>query len=127
LVEGRTSRVFLSRPAASVVTVRELAGSDWTELTVDDDYTVNGGVLTRVDQRWGRDVEVTYTPANDAAMRMSIQIQLVQLALNYEPHLVSEGGGSFSEQFAQNSVYNYELEKAAILAPLRRATGMVVV
>lgn len=128
LVEGRYGRLILSRPAASIVAVREASRDvdDEYEDTDAGDYTLVGtSVLRHRIGIWKPLVEVEYVPANDAALRMSVQIQLVELALNWQPGLTQNTAGNWSETFS-NSV-EYEAQRQAILAQMRASVAMAIV
>ena len=123
LVEGGYGRLALSRPAVEIVAVREGYGTTWTDRTIVDDYTfVPTSILRRtLGYRWQPWVEVTYVPANDAALRMQAQIKLVELELNSPAGINQNSAGGFSEQYA-----NYEDERQEILRSLSHTPSMVV-
>jgi hypothetical protein len=129
LVEGGYGRLVLSRPAAEIVSVRDGGGTTWTDRAVDDDYTfVPTSILRRtIGYRWLPWVEVTYIPANDAALRMHVQIRLVELALNQPAGIGQNSAGGFAEQYPANSVYNYEIQRQEILSVLSHSPGMAVI
>lgn len=111
----------LSRRAQSITTVVE-----GTETLAADDYELrsSGYVLRRLNDGtnpslyWRNRVYVTYVPLSDTAERERVQIALVKLDLAYAPGVVQETIGAWSEQKANNSVWNYQQERAAILASL---------
>lgn len=125
LVEGGYGRIVLSRPAAEIVSVRDGGGTTWTDRTVTDDYTfVPTSIIRRTfAYRWLPWVEVTYVPANDAALRMQAQIKLVELDLNNPAGIQQNSVGPFSEQY----VADYEQERQDILASLINSPGMAVI
>jgi hypothetical protein len=128
LVEGRYTRVLLSRPALEIVSVRESSrdvDADYST-TATTDYALDGGsIVRRRTGAWNRLVEVTYKPANDAALRMSVQVQLVELALNWQPGLSQNTAGNWTEQFPNAD--EYEAQRQAILAQLRPSVVMAIV
>jgi hypothetical protein len=124
LVEGGYNRIVLSRPAATIVAVREASGSTWnTALTATDYETLSGSVVRRISGRWAHRVEVTYTPADDYALRIQAQIKLVELELNNPTGIAQNTVGPFNEQIAAG----YDEQRAAILSMFRHSPGMVVI
>lgn len=130
LVGGGFSGLVLSRDPASVTTIREASvwssgTSDWSTVTTSDYYAISGSVLYRRAGRWKNVVEVTYLPANDAARRINVQIQLVELALNWKPGLAANTAGNWNESFPNAD--EYEAQRAAILAQLHSHAPMAVI
>jgi hypothetical protein len=117
--------IMLSRPALTIATIVEDAR--WSALTLaDDDYELSssGQTLYRLSDGtnpgwcWRGRVDVTYTPFDDTAERQRVQRALVMLDINYHSGLTSQQIGTWTETYAANSVFNYEIERAAILASL---------
>ena len=124
-----------SRPYSAITTVVEIAGETETTLVVgteedpvdhDDYITAVGSTLlhrnpygsTHGAIAWAPRVRVTYTAADDEAERIGVLVLLCKLELNYQPGLQGEGAGPFNQQQANNSVWNYKLEREAILSTL---------
>lgn len=134
LLHGGYRTISLGRPVASIDGVTETVNTTTTTLDPSDyrlrpdGYTLER-LSTGVNRRWqwwGL-VEVTYTPTDDAALRAEVQIDLVKLALTYNPGLTSETIGTWTEQYASNSVWNNSQEREAILARLDPSPGLVIV
>ena len=94
LSDTAPARIFVDRPAASVISVSEFAGDPYTEtetiLGAGDYRLLDGG---RSVQRlgmgahprgsWAGRVVLTYVPVDDTPQRKRICINLVTLALRY--------------------------------------------
>ena len=138
-VAGSTDAVteYLAGGYARIVTVRQVASV--TSITEDgillgtDDYRAAGYVLTRLAtgthpaSRWGRESVAVYAPADEAAERDRVQLALVKLDLTHNPGLASERVGDWQEDYTSNSAFNYETERASILASLGTSGGGMVV
>ncbi len=126
-IQGGYSTLILSRPVGAVTSIV----ANGTTLAAND-YRAGSYVLSRLTggtnpaSYWAGSVVVTYTPADDTATRQRVQIELVRLALTYNPGLTSETIGDWSQTFASNSVYNYQIERDGILATLGGSTYMAV-
>lgn len=87
-----------------------------------DDYALSHNVLTRLTTGtnprpgWGSTI-VSYVTVDDVAIRVGVQISLVQLYLNYAPGINQTTIGSWNEMYSAD----YETERQRILAPLRAA------
>ena len=108
-----------SRPSA----VTSVVEND--ETLAANDYTIAGHLLIRSNEGtnprrvWYRSpVVVTYTVQVNTATRELVAISLIQQFLNYNPGLSQETIGSWSQQYAANSVYNFAIERANILKML---------
>lgn len=128
-VSGGTRHLFLSRPAASITSVTEYATPGTTPGTVllGTDYFVrwHGRGLERSNGgRWADQVDVTYTPVDDAARRKQVQLDLVRLAITYRGAVKSETDGTYSASAAVDPLA-YERERQAVLRSLRRGDGLV--
>ncbi len=127
-IEGGYSTLILSRPVGAITSIT----ANGTTLAAND-YRAGSYVLTRLGtgtnpaSYWAGSVVVTYTPVADTATRQRVQVELVRLALTYNPGLTSETIGDWSQSFATGSGYNYQIEREAILATLGDATFMAVV
>lgn len=134
LHNGGYRTVALGRPAASVSGVTETIGTTTTTLNADDyrlrpdGYTVER-LATGHNPRWiwAGWVEVTFLPVDDADIRDEVAIDLCKLAVAYNPGLTSETIGTWTEQYASNSLWNNALERDAILARLNPSPGLIVV
>jgi len=97
-----------------------------------DDYQLrsSGLILRRLDTGtnpatyWRRRVYVQFTPLSDMAIREMVQIQLVELDINFTPGLSSEKIGDWSET-ANTAFGSIEEQRAAILAQLNPPAGGV--
>jgi hypothetical protein len=124
---GGYSRIVLARLAAAVSSVTE----DGSVLD-STGYRASGYVLTRLDSSgnpsvWGARIVVVYTASVEASERERVQLELVKLDLAQNPGLSSQTIGTWTEQYASNSAWNYEQERAAILATLGGSGGGMVV
>src|SRR6185369_15384130 len=84
----------LDRPAASITSITEVWGSATTALVANDYFLYPSGLvlerLTTGDHWPARHfrparVTITYVPEDDAAIRIGVQLDLAQLALNSNP------------------------------------------
>lgn len=130
---GGQSVIALARPAASVTSITETYGSTTTTLAPNDYLAHPGGFLlirqtggTNSRSRWYGRVAVTYVPEDTEALRRAVQVDLVKLALNYNPGLVQTTVGSWSEQYRQATESNAD-ERRDILARLSSGPSMVVI
>lgn len=126
--DGGQSYIFLRHRAASITTITETVSGTDTELDPTDFRLRDDGVsVLRLSTglntptrswstpAWGGPVVVEYVPEDLDAELARVQIALVELDLNHAPGLTSETIGAWSEQFASNSAFNYEVEREAIL------------
>lgn len=122
---GGQSVLALDRVVASITSVQESVGDTTTDLTADD-YTsaVGSRWLTRGQYgpnyaaRWGASVSISFMPFDDTAERIRVAVKLIQLDCTSHPGLTAQQIGEWSETYAANSVFNYEIEREAILASL---------
>jgi hypothetical protein len=108
---GRT--LLLLRQAPTAVTgVVDIAGG--IESGVDpSDVRIEGRYLRRLGMAsWGERTVVTYTPTDDSAIRRTVLIQLVQLELNVQPGMASQGAGPWSETYGKYLRQRNELLRA---------------
>lgn len=134
LAFGGFRTIALGRPASSVTGVTETVGTTTTTLNANDyrlrpdTYTVER-LSTGTNSRWAwaGAVEVTYTAVDDDALRDSVAIDLVRLALTSNPGLTSETIGAWTEQYASNAQWNSTEEYQSILSRLESAPSLVVV
>ena len=117
--------LMLSRRAASITSIVERHG--WIPVTIAaDDYEVSrsGRLLTRLRTGtnpswcWRGRVKPTYVPVDDTAERIRVAVGLVKLDIVHNPGLPAITIGTWTEQYTSNSAFNYEVERAAILASL---------
>lgn len=85
-LQGGKSNVCLGRAIGTVSSITEAStlGATPTTLTSSDYYTWAGqGRIQRLPegQCWGRVVTISYTPADDNALRRQVIIELVRLAV----------------------------------------------
>lgn len=114
----------LSRRAKSVSSVTENARYSPVALAANDyELSDSGRILVRLRTgtnpgwAWRDRVRVRYVP-DDTAIRITTAIALVKLKINHTPGLAAQSIGTWSEQYAANSVWNYEQERQQILAAL---------
>jgi hypothetical protein len=126
---GSTRHVFLSQAAAGVSSVKEYADNDTTGTTLAaTDYALrfSGLGLERLGGAWWQNtVEVTYTPADDAARRKRVQLDLVRLFLTYRGAIKSEDAEGYSASSAVDAAA-YDRERERILSALAPTLGVVV-
>lgn len=124
MASGMGPLLMLSRRAIAIESVTEndvaLAADDY-ELRSSGQMLLRLTTGTNSRRYWFGPVDVTYQPYVDDAERDRVAGELVQLDLNYKPGLTSERIGDWEEQFARNDLFNYQTERAAILASLSSA------
>lgn len=123
--DGGQTYIFLRRRASAITGIVETDIDVDTTLAADDWRLRDDGVSVRrlwngtnAREWWGYPVVVTYTPADDLADRKRIQLKLVELDLNNTPGVTSERIGEWEEQHSESSVWNYPVQREAILASL---------
>lgn len=133
LASGGGRYIFLDRPASAFTSVTETWGSTATILAADDYLVHPGGLLmerlstgTNARSSWYGQVAVIYTPTDDTAIRVGVQLDLMRLAINFEPGLASTTIGSWTEQYRQ-AVDAQAQERDSILARLAPEPALVVV
>ncbi len=125
-------RITVARQIGTIASVTEYSGSVATVLDATD-YRASGYVLSRLPHgthsqwAWSHRVAVVYTPADDTSERERVQLELVKLDLNAQPGLAAQSVEGFGETYNSNSVMNYEIERALILATLGGSGGGMVV
>lgn len=116
--------LMLSRPALTITTVVEDAR--WAPVTLAaNDYSLSssGQTLRRLSTGtnpryyWHGRVAVTYTPFDDTAERQRVQRELVMLDIAFQPGLVSQSIGTWSEAYTASGK-SYSEQRADILASL---------
>lgn len=134
IVPGGSRLIALSRPASSITSVTETRYSTSTVLAANDYLLHPGGFIlerlytgTNPSYGWRGQATVAYTPVDDEAIRIGVQLDLVQLALNSNPGTTAETIGSWTEQLASNSAWNASKERASILSRLTGGPSMVVI
>ncbi len=134
LAFGSGRYIFLARPASAFASVTETWGSTATVLAADDYLVHPGGLLlerlstgTNSRSRWWGQVAVIYTPADDTDIRIGVQLDLMQLMLNFIPGVSMEQVGAWTRQLAANSAWNNSEERGSILSRLAPEPQMVVV
>lgn len=133
-VAGGSSLIVLGRPAASIVSITETSGTgSVTTLAADDYLAFPGGYIyarqsggTNSRSTWHGRVTVTYVPVDADPIRIAVQVDLVRLALSYNPGLVQTTVGSWSEQYRQ-ATDTLADERAGILSRLVDGPRMFVV
>ena len=120
---GIGTLLMLSRQAESVSEVIE---GDTTLAADDYELRPSGNTLRRLDDGtnsasyWGNRVYVTYLPQSDLAIRDVAQLELVKLEIAFNPTLVTQTIGSWSESYQQGR--SYPEQRADILASLNPQT-----
>jgi hypothetical protein len=119
--------LMLSRSAATVTSIIErkvtLAADDYDLATPN--LLVRLATGTHPASCWRGRVEVTY-PVDDDSERDRIAAELVALDVTHKAGLTSIRIGEFAETYAANSVFNYEIEREAILASYQAGGGAFV-
>lgn len=117
--------IFPYRSVSAVVSITETVGTTVTALAANDYRVWPGGrmierLVTGTNARgsWTGLVTIVYASDADIAQREAVQVLLVQQFLNYHPGLNSETIGSWTQQFTANSVFNWAIERDAILSTL---------
>ena len=111
----------LAQEADSITTVVE----DGVTLAADD-YTLSdsGAILrrrhagTHPRHGWGRRLDLTYFRSDDPAERIRVAVALVRLELGFQPGLVSQTIGTWSETYSATSMKPYAEQRADLLASL---------
>jgi hypothetical protein len=132
--ETSSKYVHPSRPAAGIVSVKELVGTTETTLATNDYRLWPGGatlerLVTGTNARgaWTGRVVLEYTPARPTEVeREFAQLQLVKLFLAYHPGLTQETIGSWSQAFASNERWNWAIERDAILEALGAGSAVAI-
>lgn len=105
---GRTLLRLRQAPTAvtSVTDATGLAATvvDPTGYRVEDRHLRRLGIAT-----WGERTTVTFTPVDDSATRRTVLVQLVQLELNFQPGMASQGAGPWSESYTRYARQRNEL------------------
>lgn len=119
--------LMLSRQAESVSEVIEGTGASATTLAADDyELSQSGNILRRLSDGtnaalyWRYRTFVTYLPQSDLAIRDVAQLELVKLEIAFNPTLVTQTIGSWSESYQQGR--SYPEQRADILASLNPQT-----
>ncbi len=134
IINGGGRFLPIASPISTVTSVTELIGTTSYTLA-SDDYLIRTGSLllerlqygTNPSFCWRGRTTVVYQPASDDATRRQVQLELCQLALEYQPGVTSEQIGQWTQTLASNSVWNNSIEREAILSRLNASLGMVVV
>ncbi len=132
LYETDSTLIFPNRSVGSVTSVTETVGATVTTLAANDYRVWPGGRMierltsgTTPRGAWTGLVTLTYSATSDAAQREAVQVLLCQQFLNYQPGLTAETIGSWTQQFASNSVYNWGIARETILSTLA-SPGVVI-
>jgi len=107
---GATLLPLRSEPQV-ITSVTDYFANDGTLLVEDDDYRIRGSSVERVNGLWGERTVVEYLPANTAAERIVVLVQLMKCDLNYEPGMLSQSGGGAFEAYTSGHM----AEREAIL------------
>lgn len=115
LISARGELFRLSQPASEILTLKEAGttrAADTFELRSDGRTVRRVGTGTWPYIRgWRGGIDVTYVPLEDTARREVAQLALVRLFLDFNPGVVSERIGEWSETFAQgNAAYRESLD-----------------
>lgn len=127
---ARGELLMLTQRAASITTIVEDARGAAVTLAADDwELSGTGLVLWRLRSGtnpsgyWRGLVDVRYQRPDDTAARIRVMVALVQLDLTHKPGLSGQKIGTWEESYTSNSAFNYQIERAAILASLTDADG----
>ena len=102
----------LRQAPAAVSSVVDINHGVETELDPAD-YRVEERYLRRLGAAlWGEWTRVTHTPVDDSAIRRTVLVQLVQLELNVQPGMASQGAGPWSESYGKYLRQRNELLRA---------------
>ncbi len=102
----------LRQAPATVFSVLDIHGGVESELEPSA-YRVEERYLRRLgDGVWGEWTRVTHAPVDDSAVRRTVLIQLVQLELNVQPGMASQGVGPWSESYGKYLRQRNELLRA---------------
>lgn len=135
LFTGGGRLISLAGPVSAITSITEKWWTTDTALATDD-YLLwpNGMTLERLStgthprSTWNRRVTTVATPVADDALRKEVQIALLQLAVNSSPGISEETIGDWTQRFTNNnSAWNQDTERDAILARLNVSSGMVVI
>jgi hypothetical protein len=128
----RGDLLMLSEPADTITAIVEDARGAAVTLAADDyEVSDSGRTLYRLwtgtnpARAWRGLVDVRYQRPDDTAERIRVMVALVQLDLVHQPGVASERIGNWEQSFTSNSAFNYELERASILASLGQAEGEI--
>lgn len=131
-VDGQGRFITTHRPIGSVTSVAEVYGSTTLDLSANDYLQRSACVLERLTTGdharhcWRGRVATTYLPADDEATRVGVQLDLVTLAIAYQPGVARETVGSWTQQYAA-AVGAHQAEHDAILSRLDIGPEIVVV
>lgn len=134
LAGGGGRFITLARPAASITSITETVHTTVTTLSADDYLIHPGGyVIERLNTgtnprwRWWGRVTVASTSVDDEAIRDIVLLDLLRLALNFNPGVSMEQIGQWMEQKSANSVWNQSTERLSILSRLSPEPSLIVV
>lgn len=134
LVCGGYTRIVLARPASAIGGITETRSNTVTTLAADDYLLYPGGYVierltggTNSSWHWRGRVAVTYTPLDDADIRKGVQLDLVRLAITFQPGVTMETIGAWTQQMASNSTWNNSEERASILGRLTPEPMLAIV
>lgn len=123
LITTQSDLLLLGRPAEEILTVIEVT----TTLAADDyELRSSGHTVRRLNtgtnpRRWwyGR-IDITYVPRTIAATKERVQLELLELSINFTPGASSERIGDWAETLPTGgqSQASIEEQRAAILAGL---------
>lgn len=108
---GRTLLLLRQAPVA-VTSVTDIHGGIEADLDASE-YRIEGRHLRRLAMAlWGERTVVTFTPTDDSAIRRTVLVQLVQLELNVQPGMASQGAGGWTESYGRYLRQRNELLRA---------------
>jgi hypothetical protein len=133
IVSGGSPTLTVGRPIESITSVRERDGWQTPTTLATDDYEQIGPFVlgrlrygTNSAPTWRGPVRVTYAPVDDTATREIVQLELVKLAISFNPALASETVGAWTQTFV-SSQKTYPEQRGDILARLRYVAAFAVV
>jgi hypothetical protein len=102
----------LRQAPAAVSSVVDIHGDVESELEPTA-YRIEERYLRRLGGAvWGQWTRVTHVPVDDSAVRRTVLIQLVQLELNVQPGMASQGAGPWTESYGKYLRQRNELLRA---------------
>lgn len=112
------SELHLSQAPFEVLAVTDTYGTTDTELEEADFEIARGSYLARLKgYRWGSKTVVRYVPKDARASRRRVLVKLIQLDLNFEPGLGSQGAGPWNESYGEK----YDSARQSIMDTLAPA------
>lgn len=131
-VDGQGRFATTHKPIGTIASVSEIYGDTTLVLAVNDYLVRSACVLERLTTGdhsrhcWRGRVAIAYTPQDDADIRVGVQLDLVNLALAFQPGVTLETVGAWTQQYTQ-AVASNKTEHDAILSRLDVGPELAVV